>query len=136
MDVADENEDEVPPRVVVATMADLGKLVPEPLRKGFGDRPIWFLRQDDEELVTIFDQIPEDVMPKGRAHELLRALRTFADEHSDRLQELIGMTDALVYAFHGDAEVGQVVAAFEEDGFFVWDDVLRAGAFVELPEVD
>src|SRR5688572_23224483 len=91
----DDVDDEDEPRVLVATMSSMGARLPEGLRKGFGTRPIWFLRQDDEELVTVFEQLPEDPMPKGRAHELLRVLRVFAEECSDELQRLLGVTDAL-----------------------------------------
>lgn len=127
-----EGDEEIP-RVLVATMNDLGTHLPDGLRKSFGQRPIWFFRQDDEELVEIFEHLPEDPMPKGRAHELLRALRTFADETSDRLQEVLGVTDGIVYGFHGDASVDQVVEAFERDGFFVWSGVLKSGVLV-IPE--
>src|SRR5262245_9652968 len=51
----DEDEDEETPEVLVATLADLGRHLPEGLRKSFGARPCWFLRRDDEELVEIFD---------------------------------------------------------------------------------
>jgi hypothetical protein len=128
----DGDEDE-PPRVLVAVMSDLGSRLPEPLRKGFGSRPIWFIRQDDEELVEIFDHLPEDPMPKGRAHELLRTLRLFAEDRSDRLQELLGVTDGIVYGFHGDANLSQVTSAFENDGFFVWTGILKNGE-IEMPE--
>lgn len=131
-DDVDDEEEEIP-RVLVATMADLGALLPEPLKKSFGTRPIWFFRQDDEELVEIFEHLPEDPMPKGRAHELLRALRQFADETSDRLQEVLGVTDGIVYGFHGDASVDRVIEAFERDGFFVWKGVLKSGVLV-IPE--
>lgn len=127
-----EEEDETP-TVVIATLADLGRYLPEPLKKGFGDRPVWFIREDDQELVEIFDRLPEDPMPKGRAHELLRALRNFAEEHSDRLQEVLGISDGLVYGFHGDAPLSRVVAAFEQDGFFVCTGIVRDGG-IEIAE--
>src|SRR6185436_705630 len=101
-DDEDEDDDETP-EVLIATLADLGSYLPEGLRKNFGGRPCWFIRQDDQELVEIFDRLPEDPMPKGRAHELLRALRAFAEESSDHLQELLGIADGIVYGFHGDA---------------------------------
>jgi hypothetical protein len=127
-----EGEDEVP-TVVVATLADLGSYLPEGLLKGFGDRPAWFLREDDQELVEIFDHVPEDPMPKGRAHELLKALRQFTDAQSEELQRLLGPAESLVYAFHGDAPISRVVAAFEQDGFVVCTNVVRGGRVV-LPE--
>jgi len=132
-DREDIDEDEETPEALIATLADLGRHLPEGLRKGFGARPCWFIQQDDEELVEIFDRLPEDPMPKGRAQELLRALRSFAEENSDELQEILGITDGIAYGFHGDASLAQVTKAFEEDGFLVWSGVLLAGT-ITLPE--
>jgi hypothetical protein len=134
----DESEDEAEeeeetPQALIATLADLGRYLPEGLRKGFGGRPCWFIRQEDEELVEIFDRLPEDPMPRGRAHELLRALRGFAEDNSDGLQELLGIAGGIVYGFHGDASLEQVTEAFEDDGFFVWSGVLSGGV-ITLPE--
>src|SRR6476620_9587992 len=70
-------EDEEPPSVLLATLGDLGHFLPDALRKSFGDRPVWFIREDDQELVEIFEHLPEDPMPKGRAQELLRGVRGF-----------------------------------------------------------
>lgn len=128
-----EGDEEGTPAVVVATLADLGSFLPAGLVKNFGDRPAWFLREDDQELVEIFDRLPEDPMPKGRAHELLKALRGFTDANAEELQRIVGPTDSLVYAFHGDANLKSVVAAFEADGFVVCSDVVKAGKIV-IPE--
>lgn len=127
-----EEVDEVP-SVVVATLADLGQYLPGSLVMSFGERPAWFLREEDQELVEIFDHLPEDPMPKGRAHELLKALRGFTDASSDDLQRLLGPAESLVYGFHGDAKLADVVAAFEKDGFVVCTNVVRRGKVV-LPE--
>lgn len=132
-DDAPEEVEEETPVVVIATLADLGRYLPAGLLKGFGDRPAWFLREDDQELVELFDRLPEDPMPKGRAHELLKALRAFTDANGDALQTILGPTDSLVYAFHGDAPLKRVIASFEEDGFIVCADVVRAGEIV-IPE--
>ena len=129
----EEGEEDDIPSVVIATLGDLGSYLPDALRKSFGDRPIWFIREDDQELVEIFDRVPEDPMPKGRAHELLRGLRAFAEAESDRLQELIGSAEGIVYGFHGDASLDRVKRAFEEDGFVVCTGILRAGQLV-IPE--
>ncbi len=110
-----------------------GGYLPAGLVKGFGDRPAWFLRKDDQELVEIEGRLPEDPMPKGRAHELLKALRAFTDANADALQAILGRAESLVYAFHGDAPLKRVVASFEEDGFIVCADVVRAGDIV-IPE--
>ncbi|MFO0670786.1 MAG: hypothetical protein U0235_14335 [Polyangiaceae bacterium] len=128
----EDGEDEIP-SVVIATLGDLGSYLPDALRKSFGDRPIWFIREDDQELVEIFERVPEDPMPKGRAHELLRGLRAFAEAESDRLQELIGSAEGIVYGFHGDASLDRVKRAFEEDGFVVCTGIVRAGQIV-IPE--
>lgn len=128
-----EEGEEEDPSVVIATLGDLGRHLPDALRKSFGDRPIWFIREDDQELVEIFERVPEDPMPKGRAQELLRGLRSFAEENSDRLQEMLGVSDSIVYAFHGDAAISKVISAFEEDGFFVLTGVIRTGEIV-VPE--
>jgi hypothetical protein len=128
-----EDEDEDPPTVVLTRLADLGRYVPDALRKSFGDRPVWFIREDDQELVEIFEHLPEDPMPKGRAHEILRGIRAFAEESSDRLQEVLGVAEGIVYGFHGDATLQRVTAAFEEDGFIVCAGIVQAGEIV-VPE--
>lgn len=126
-------EDDEPPSAVIATLGDLGHYLPDALRKSFGDRPVWFIREDDQELVEIFEHLPEDPMPKGRAHELLRGVRGFAEEHSDRLQEVLGIAEGIVYGFHGDASLQRVTKAFEEDGFIVCGGIIQSGEIV-IPE--
>src|SRR5258708_1039504 len=125
-----QSSDEEVPRVLIASLGDLGPHLADSLKKTFGKLPIWFIREDGEELVELFDHLPEDPMPKGRAHELLRALRAFSEANSDRLQELLGMSEGLVYGFHGDATLTQVKQSFENDGFFVWEGILRGGNIV------
>lgn len=126
-------EDDEPPSAVIATLGDLGHHLPDALRKSFGGRPVWFIREDDQELVEIFEHLPEDPMPKGRAHELLRGVRGFAEEHSDRLQEVLGIAEGIVYGFHGDASLQRVTKAFEEDGFIVCGGIIQSGEIV-IPE--
>lgn len=126
-----DDEDETP-QVLLATFGDLGSLLPDGLR-AFASRPVWFMREEDQELATLFERLPEDPMPRGRAVELLRSLRNFAEESSDMLQGVLGIAEGIVYGFHGDASLDAVKRAFEGDGFFVWTGLVQKGELV-VPE--
>lgn len=118
VDDDDASEDEVP-RVILAKLSAIASYVPEHVAKAYGDRPIWFLLGMDAELVTLFERIPEDPMPKGRVEAILGGLRAFAKERNDELQAALGVTDSLEFGFHVDAPFDRVVESFELDGFDV-----------------
>ncbi len=128
----DQDDEDETPQVLLATFGDLGSLLPDGLR-AFASRPVWFMREEDQELATLFERLPEDPMPKGRAVELLRSLRNFAEESSDMLQGVLGIAEGIVYGFHGDASLDAVKRAFEGDGFFVWTGLVQKGELV-VPE--
>jgi hypothetical protein len=133
-DEADEDEDdELPPRVLIARVADVARWMPEGVGKKFADRPIWFLVREDEELVGLFDRIPEDPMPKGQVAAILGGLRAFAEEHADDLQRLLGVTDSIGYGFHVDAPLGRVRASFEDDGFELVGSIAGDRVVVDEP---
>lgn len=114
-----EDDDEETPIAVIGTVAELARWMPEGIARIYGDRPVWFLLEMDAELVTVFEQIPEDPMPKGKVEAILSGLRRFASERSDQLQALLGPSDGISLGFHVDARIDRVVEAFEKDGFFV-----------------
>ncbi|HVY49050.1 MAG TPA: hypothetical protein VHB21_24335, partial [Minicystis sp.] len=126
----DEGEDELVPRVILARVADVAAFMPAGVAAKFGDRPIWFLLEEDAELVGLFDRIPEDPMSKGNVAAILGGLRAFAAAHADELQRVLGVTDAIGYGFHVDAPLARVRASFEDDGFDV-AGAIEAGKVVE-----
>lgn len=115
----EEDDDDEAPRVVLGRVGELQKWMPKTLAKTWHDRPVWFLLRDDEELVGLFERIPEDPVSKGVSEAILSGLRTFATERNDALQAVLGVTDGLAYGFHVDASLKQVVTSFEDDGFDV-----------------
>jgi hypothetical protein len=117
---------------VLGKLRSIGAHCPEATRKAYGDRPIWFVLGMDAELATIFERLPEDPMPKGRAAAILGAVRAFAAEKNAALQEVLGVTDSIEYGFHVDATLDRVRDAFEEDGFFVVATV-EDGEVVPVP---
>jgi hypothetical protein len=125
-DAADEDDDA--PLAIIATVKDLAKWMPPGIAPVYGSRPVWFILEMDAELVTVFEQIPEDPMPKGKVEAILQGLRAFATERNTELQTILGPTDGISYGFHVDAPLDRVVEAFEEDGF----DVLEAIAEGEI----
>ncbi len=125
-DATDEDDDA--PLAIIGTVKDLAKWMPPGIADAYGARPVWFILEMDAELVTVFEQIPEDPMPKGKVEAILQGLRTFATERNTELQTVLGPTDGISYGFHVDAQRDRVVEAFEEDGF----DVLEVIAEGEI----
>lgn len=116
----DENEDEDPaPRVIVATVGDLGSWIPEASRVTYASRPVWFLREQDAQLVGVFERLPEGVMAKDASDAILAGLRSFSLDQNENLQWLLGVTGGMQYGFHVDASLDEVVESFEDDGFIV-----------------
>jgi hypothetical protein len=116
-------EDEDAPHVILATIADLGRWVPQDVSRRYGDRPVWFILEMDAELVSVFERLPEDPMPRSASDRVLAVLRAFATDKSDDLQRVLGVTDGIQYGFHVDATREKVRACFEEDGFLVMGTV-------------
>jgi hypothetical protein len=114
-----EEEEDDAPLAIIGTVRDLAKWMPPGIAETFGARPVWFILEMDAELVTVFEQIPEDPMPKGKVEAILTGLRTFAKERNTELQTVLGPTDGLSFGFHVDASLDRVIEAFEEDGFEV-----------------
>ncbi|MBL9025444.1 MAG: hypothetical protein JNL21_24830 [Myxococcales bacterium] len=114
-----EEEEDDAPLAIIGTVRDLAKWMPPGIAETFGARPVWFILEMDAELVTVFEQIPEDPMPKGKVEAILTGLRTFANERNTELQTVLGPTDGLSFGFHVDASLDRVIEAFEEDGFEV-----------------
>jgi|GEM_PF-6509962 len=130
-DAVDEDlEDEDVPCVVLGRLSDLKGFGDPALLREHGDRPVWFLIQDDADFVTLFDQHPERPVPQGLSRTIMDVLRAFAASESDALQMVLGSTDAIEFGFHERASVDDVALAFEEDGFDV-AYVLREGKVVE-----
>ncbi len=131
----EESDEEDIPRCVLATLRTLGDRVPAAIAKPYGDRPIWFILEMDSELVTLFERIPEDPMPKGQVTAILEVLRAFAVEKNEALQAVLGVTDGIEVGFHVDAPYARVVDSFEKDGFAVVATI-EAGTIVvtEAPE--
>jgi hypothetical protein len=129
----DEADDETP-LAIIARLSDIAKHADPAMVKAYGDRPIWFILGMDAELVTLFERIPEDPMPKGRVEAILRAVRSFAAEHNEELQAVLGVTDSIEFGFHIDAPVAKVRASFEEDGFFVVGTIEEGAIKVEAVE--
>ena len=115
----DDEDDEEEPRVVLAKLSAVAKWMPEATAKMYANRPIWFILGMDAELVTVFERLPEDPMPKGHVAAILQGLRAFATERNDALQAVLGVTDSIELGFHVDATYAKVVDSFEQDGFLV-----------------
>lgn len=115
----DDDDDDEAPRVLLGRVSDLQKWMPKSLARTWHDRPVWFLLQDDEELVGLFERIPEDPVSKGVSEAILSGLRTFATERNEALQAVLGITDGIGFGFHVDASLKQVTTSFEDDGFDV-----------------
>lgn len=116
----DEDEDgEDAPCVVVGRLADLKGFGDPALLRKHGDRPVWFMIQDDADFMTLFDQHPERPVPPALSRSIMDVLRAFAASESDALQTVLGSTDTIEFGFHERASVDDVADAFEEDGFDV-----------------
>jgi hypothetical protein len=114
-----EDEEDAAPGVVMGRLRDLGGVVDPALVKQYGDLPVWFLIEDDAELVELFDRIPERPLPQKPTQGILGALRQFAASEADALQELLGPTDTIGLGFHASAKLDEVIESFEDDGFEV-----------------
>lgn len=119
---ADSDADERAPAVVLATVRDLLGRLPVALIDAHGSRPIWFLAAADEPDVGVFERLPEGAFDAAASASILAALRAISLEESERLQVHLGPTERIVYGFHADASVDDVVESFDDDGF----DVLEA----------
>jgi hypothetical protein len=115
---AEDEQDELP-CVVIGVLAELGDAVDAPLRHKHGERPVWFAREQDHELAGVFERLPEGPMVKVETDAILAALRKFSLARSEELQDVLGATDSLRYAFHVDARLQEVTESFEDDGFLV-----------------
>lgn len=120
--MTNDTEEDDAPLAILTTVRDLAKWMPAGVADTYGSRPVWFLLEMDAELVTIFEQVPEDPMPKGKVEAILTGLRAFATERNTELQTVLGPTDGISFGFHVDASLDRVIEAFEEDGF----DVIEA----------
>jgi len=114
-DAEEEAEGDLP-RVVLATFGDLGL----PLLAGspdLHDRPIWFLSDEHDPLVGVFERYPEE--RASGSEVVMSALRRFSHDRSADLQLLIGPTNRLRLGFHATASLAEVAESFEDDGFDV-----------------
>ncbi|MDC0741448.1 hypothetical protein [Polyangium mundeleinium] len=115
----DEDEDELAPTVVLGRFGDLRGFADAALVKKYAERPIWFLIEDDADLMELFVRHPEKPVPRGAAEALLGVLRSFAAAESEALQGVLGPTDQIGFGYHENASFDDVVTSFEEDGFEV-----------------
>ena len=130
IDGAEDDDEEDVPCVVLGRLSDLkGFGDPAVLRK-HGDRPVWFMIQNDAEFMTLFDKHRERRVPAELTRSIMDVLRSFADSESDALQMVLGATDSLEFGFHEGASLDDVAAAFEDDGFDV-AFVLQDGKVVD-----
>lgn len=127
------NDEEETPHVILAQLKDLDVPLEAKLLRDYGARPVWFLLEMDAELVTVFERLPEDPIPKGHVEAIMGALRGFTQARSDALQVVLGVSDGLHFGFHTDASLDRVREAFEEDGFFVAGTV-QGGEIVEAED--
>lgn len=128
-----DDEDETP-MVVIARLGDLGRFVPDAMKKAYKGRPVWFLLGMDQELVELFERVPEDPMQKGHVTAILGALRAFAEHHNEPLQALLGVTDEIAYGFHTDATYDRVRGSFEEDGFEILEEIIADGEIADAED--
>lgn len=129
----EDEDDELGPTVVVGRFDDLRGFADAALVKKHAERPVWFLVEDDADLMELFVRHPEKPTPRAASEVLLGVLRSFAAAESDALQALIGPTDTIGFGYHEGASFDDVVASFEDDGFDVVF-ALREGKVV--PEED
>lgn len=135
-DEEDEEDDEdVAPCVVLGRLSDLKGHADAALLRAHGERPVWFMIQDDADFMTLFDKLPERPVPASLSRSIMDVLRSFAASESDALQTVLGSTDAIEFGFHERASVDDVALAFEEDGFDV-AFVLSEGKIVEIVDDD
>jgi len=125
------SEEEDIPRVVIASVADLGSWIPESISKKYASRPIWFIVEQDAEAVGLFSRYPEGPMPKTASDAILSGLRAFSLDQNEELQAVLGITDGLRYGFHVDASLEEVMESFEDDGFEVVSAIQKGRVEVE-----
>lgn len=118
-DPDDEDEEDPAPRVIVATVGDLGAWIPDLYRLPNASRPVWFLREQDAPLVGVFERLPESSMAKEASDAILAGLRSFSLDQNENMQWLLGVTGGMQYGFHVDASLEDIVESFEDDGFIV-----------------
>lgn len=129
----EDEEGEETPCVVLGRLADLRGFGDPGLLRKHGERPVWFMIQDDADFMTLFDRHPERPVPPVLSRSIMDVLRSFAASESDALQTVLGSTDAIEFGFHERASMDDVAEVFEDDGFDV-AFVLRDGKVVD--EVD
>ena len=127
------DDEEETPCVVLGRLSDLRGYGDPGLLRKHGDRPVWFMIQDDADFMTLFDRHRERPVPPALSRSIMDVLRSFAASESDALQTVLGSTDTIEFGFHEGASVDEVTEVFEEDGFDV-AFVLRDGKVVD--EVD
>ncbi len=132
---AENDEEDVAPCVVLGRLSDLKGHADAALLRAHGERPVWFMIQDDADFMTLFDKLPERSVPASLSRSIMDVLRSFAASESDALQTVLGSTDAIEFGFHERASVDDVALAFEEDGFDV-AFVLSEGKIVEIVDED
>jgi hypothetical protein len=116
---------------VLATVSDLIGRLPDALLAAHGGRPIWFLAAADEPAVGVFERLPEGPFDKVATAAILATLRAMSLEESDRLQLYLGPTERIVYGFHAEASVEDVIASFEDDGFDVIEAIVEGHVAVD-----
>lgn len=131
----EEGDEEDVPCVVLGRLQDLRGFGDAALLRKYGERPVWFMIQDDADFMTLFDQLPERPVPPTLSRSIMDILRSFAASESDALQTVLGATDTIEFGFHERASVDDVAMAFEEDGFDV-AFVLQDGKVVDNVDDD
>ena len=135
-DEGEDDQDEETPCVVLGRLSDLRGFGDPGLLRKHGDRPIWFMIQDDADFMTLFDRHPERPVAPSLSRSIMDVLRSFAASESDALQTVLGSTDTIEFGFHERASVDEVEEAFADDGFDV-AFVLRDGKVVDdIDEAD
>lgn len=131
----EEEDEEETPCVVLGRLSDLKGFGDPGLLRRHGERPVWFMIQDDADFMTLFDTHPEKPVPPALSRSIMDVLRAFAASESDALQAVLGSTDKIEFGFHEGASIDEVTEAFEEDGFDV-AFVLQDGRVVEPIDED
>ncbi|MCC6876216.1 MAG: SMI1/KNR4 family protein [Sandaracinaceae bacterium] len=106
------------PRVILATAADLGKAISAKLRKRYGSRPIWFLRGEDADRMTIFDRI-EEPDPDEDVSDVMDAIDGLSAGEDEAIQAIVGAAGSIEYGLHTAATLEDAREAFAADGFEV-----------------
>ncbi|MRG95908.1 hypothetical protein [Polyangium spumosum] len=115
----EEDDDELGPTVVLGRFGDLRGFADATLVKKHAEKPVWFLIEDDADLMELFVRHPEKPAPRASTEALLGVLRSFAAAESEALQAVLGPTDQIGFGYHENASFDDVVTSFEDDGFEV-----------------